>query len=56
MTIGQLWAMAVGWFYDTLPIQLFWLGPLGLLVGGGNAVATAIISSMLADVLPEKDR
>ncbi|KAK9784882.1 putative Major facilitator superfamily transporter [Seiridium cardinale] len=56
MAASGVWQMAVGWFTNILPIQLYWLGPLGLLIGGGNAVLNSTLSSIMSDILPEPDR
>lgn len=56
MNVGSVWQMAVGWFSDTLPIRLYWIGPLCIMIGGGNAVLNGTLSSMLADILPESER
>ncbi|KAK9413149.1 putative Major facilitator superfamily transporter [Seiridium unicorne] len=56
MATSGVWQMAVGWFTNILPIQLYWLGPLGLLIGGGNAVLNSTLSSIMSDILPEPDR
>jgi hypothetical protein len=56
MILMILWQMAVVYFSSALSIRLYWLAPLGLLVGGGNAVTNATLYGLLADVLPESDR
>ncbi|ETS78342.1 hypothetical protein PFICI_10404 [Pestalotiopsis fici W106-1] len=56
MILMSLWQMAVVYFSSALPIRLYWLAPLGLIVGGGNAVLNAAVCGMLVDVLPEADR
>lgn len=55
MIVEAAWQMTVVWLGETLSIYLVWLGPLGLVIGGGNAVLNAVSSGMLADVVPESD-
>ncbi|KAI0195278.1 major facilitator superfamily domain-containing protein [Xylaria flabelliformis] len=56
MSISLLWIMVVGWFYKTLPPRLIWLSPVAYLLGGGNPVLAAAISSIAVDVVPESQR
>ncbi|KAI0175164.1 major facilitator superfamily transporter [Pestalotiopsis sp. NC0098] len=55
MIVEAAWQMTVVWLSETMSIYLVWLGPLGLVIGGGNAVLNAVSSGMLADVVPESD-
>lgn len=55
MIAQDAWQMTVVWLGETMSIYLVWLGPLGLVIGGGNAVLNAVSSGMLADVVPESD-
>lgn len=56
MALGLLWTMIVGWFYRTLPPRLVWLSPVAYLLGGGNPVLAATLTSMAVDVVPESQR
>ncbi|KAJ2987440.1 hypothetical protein NUW58_g4503 [Xylaria curta] len=56
MGIALLWVMVVGWFYKTLSPRLIWLSPISFLLGGGNPVLAATITSMAIDVVPESQR
>ncbi|KAH8195566.1 hypothetical protein TruAng_010266 [Truncatella angustata] len=56
MTLETIWQIAVGWFGDALPIRLYCLGPLAIIIGGGNAVLNGTMCSLMSDVLPEADR
>ncbi|KAI1757592.1 major facilitator superfamily domain-containing protein [Xylaria castorea] len=56
MSISLLWIMVVGWFYRTLSPRLIWLSPIAYLLGGGNPVLAATITSIAVDVVPESQR
>ncbi|KAI1737058.1 major facilitator superfamily domain-containing protein [Xylaria scruposa] len=56
MGIALLWVIVVGWFYPTLSPRLIWLSPISYLLGGGNPVLIATITSMVVDVVPESER
>ncbi|KAI3342537.1 major facilitator superfamily domain-containing protein [Ustulina deusta] len=56
MGIALLWVMVVGWFYQTLSPRLIWLSPISYILGGGNPVLVATITSMVVDVVPESER
>ncbi|KAH8163376.1 hypothetical protein CIB48_g4871 [Xylaria polymorpha] len=56
MSISLLWIMVVGWFYRTLSPQLVWLSSIAYLLGGGNPVLAATITSIAVDVVPESQR
>ncbi|KAI1840122.1 hypothetical protein JX266_013665 [Neoarthrinium moseri] len=55
MLFTEFWGMIVAYIRE-IPIHYYWLGPLGHALGGGNAVLSATLSSMMADILPEQDR
>ncbi|RWA11541.1 hypothetical protein EKO27_g3586 [Xylaria grammica] len=56
MSLSLLWIMIVGWFHQTLSPRLIWLSPIFYLLGGGNPVLAATITSMATDVVPESQR
>ncbi|KAI0906277.1 major facilitator superfamily domain-containing protein [Ustulina deusta] len=56
MSLAILWIMVVGWFPQTLSPRLIWLSPIFYLLGGGNPVLSATITSMATDVVPESQR
>ncbi|KAI0468726.1 major facilitator superfamily domain-containing protein [Xylaria cf. heliscus] len=56
MGIALLWVIVVGWFYQTLSPRLIWLSPISYLLGGGNPVLIATLTSMVVDVVPESER
>jgi hypothetical protein len=39
-----------------LPLQYVWLSSLFLLIGGGQAIATTMVTTMVADVVPPELR
>ncbi|KAH9883212.1 MFS general substrate transporter [Xylariomycetidae sp. FL2044] len=51
-----MWQMLVIYRRDVLPLELLWLGPAGLLVGGGNAIVVGIVLSMMTDATREEER
>ncbi|KAF6811789.1 major facilitator superfamily transporter [Colletotrichum sojae] len=56
MILNFLWFAAVCGFPQILPIKAVWFGPALLVFGGGNAVLSAIVFSMLADVTTSENR
>ncbi|KAF9876942.1 major facilitator superfamily transporter [Colletotrichum karsti] len=56
MSFDQAWFAAVCAFPKTLPLEALWFGPTFLVLGGGNAVLSAIVFSMLADVTTSENR
>ncbi|KAI1296972.1 major facilitator superfamily domain-containing protein [Xylaria venustula] len=56
MSISVLWIMIVGWFPQTLSPRLIWISPIFYMLGGGNPVLAATITSMATDVVPEAQR
>ncbi|KAI8961983.1 MFS general substrate transporter [Daldinia sp. FL1419] len=54
--LGILWAMAVVYFHNVFPVELIWLGSLGNFIGGGSAVISGIVLSMIADSTTEEER
>ncbi|KAI0596519.1 major facilitator superfamily domain-containing protein [Biscogniauxia sp. FL1348] len=56
MVVALLWAMTVMYLPSVLPIELVWLGAASPFVGGGNAVLTGVVLSMVADATSEEER
>ncbi|KAI1358457.1 major facilitator superfamily domain-containing protein [Xylaria arbuscula] len=56
MALSLLWIMVVGWFPQVLSPRLVWLSPIFYLMGGGNPVVAATITSMATDVVEESQR
>jgi MFS family permease len=54
--LGGIWQLSVLWFWQTLSIRLVWLNGAFLIIGGGGPVISAIIYTLLADVVPEEER
>lgn len=46
----------VMWFSETTPLRAVWLSTLASLVGGGPAVAFAVVWTMMSDVTSEDER
>lgn len=44
------------WFSETIPLRAVWLSTLASLIGGGPAVAFAIVWTMMSDVTTEDER
>lgn len=44
------------WFSDTIPLRAVWLSSLAWVVGGGPAVAFAVVWTMVSDVTSEDER
>ncbi|KAI8944894.1 major facilitator superfamily domain-containing protein [Xylaria longipes] len=55
-SLAVLLIMVVGWFHRTLSPRLIWLSPIAYLLGGGDAVLAATITSIAVDVVPESER
>ena len=56
MAISLIWDMVVGWFSNALSPWLIWLSPIFYLLGGGNPVVAATLTSMVTDVVEESQR
>lgn len=56
MVLSFLWFAVVCAFPQTLPIKAVWFGTSLQVLGGGNAVLSAIVFSMLADVTTSENR
>nr|XP_036581546.1 major facilitator superfamily transporter [Colletotrichum truncatum]KAF6789897.1 major facilitator superfamily transporter [Colletotrichum truncatum] len=56
MALDQAWFAIVCAFPATLPLEAIWVGPMMMVIGGGNAVVSAIVFSMLADVTTSENR
>ncbi|TDZ17882.1 Efflux pump ustT [Colletotrichum orbiculare MAFF 240422] len=56
IAMDQLWFAVVCGFPGTIPIQSIWLGPSVIALGGGNAVLSAVVFSMLSDVTTPENR
>ncbi|KAI1649890.1 MFS general substrate transporter [Daldinia loculata] len=54
--LGIIWAMTVVYFHNIFPVELIWLGSLGNFLGGGSAVISGIVLSMIADSTTEEER
>jgi MFS family permease len=46
----------IGWWSDVLPVQLTWFSSAFVLIGGGVAVITSMIFTIIADVIPDAQR
>ncbi|KAI5922044.1 MFS general substrate transporter [Camillea tinctor] len=56
MVVALLWAMVVVSLPSVLPLELIWLGAASPFVGGGNAVVTGVVLSMITDATSEEKR
>ncbi|KAI1174738.1 major facilitator superfamily domain-containing protein [Nemania sp. FL0916] len=56
VALGLLWVMAVGWFNQTFAPQLVLLSPIAFLLGGGNPVLAATLTSLAIDIVPASER
>ncbi|KAI8242176.1 Efflux pump ustT [Colletotrichum sp. SAR 10_99] len=56
MALDQAWFATVCAFPRVIPLEALWFGPSMLMIGGGNAVLSAIVLSMLADVTTSENR
>ncbi|KAF4783968.1 major facilitator superfamily transporter [Colletotrichum scovillei] len=54
--LDQAWFLVVCAFPKVIPLKALWVGPSMLLVGGGNAVLSAVVFSMLSDVTTSENR
>ncbi|KAI0398868.1 major facilitator superfamily domain-containing protein [Xylaria palmicola] len=54
--LAYFWVILVCYFHQAFSTRLVLLSPIFLLVGGGSRVLSAIISTIIADVAPEKMR
>lgn len=54
--IKAAWAMVVLSFWQIMPLELIWLGSLSIIIGGGTSVATAMVFTVISDVIPESGR
>jgi MFS family permease len=50
------WIQAVCWFWQTIPIKAVWGAGAFATFGGGSAVITALLFTVLSDVVPEERR
>lgn len=48
--------LVVLWFSDTIPLRAVWFSSLAWLIGGGPAVAFAVMWTMISDVTTEDER
>ncbi|KAI1421218.1 major facilitator superfamily domain-containing protein [Xylaria sp. FL1777] len=55
-SLSILCIIVVGWFPQTFSPRLIWLSPIFYLLGGGNPVLAATVTSMVTDVVPESQR
>ncbi|KUJ11846.1 MFS general substrate transporter [Mollisia scopiformis] len=54
--LSAIWQMCVMWFWKTLPLRLVWLGPIFILIGGGETVAAMVFYAIACDITPEANR
>lgn len=48
--------LVVLWFSDSIPLRTVWFSSLSWLIGGGPAVAFAVMWTMISDVTTEDER
>ncbi|GKT92273.1 major facilitator superfamily transporter [Colletotrichum tofieldiae] len=56
MMLDQLWFLLVCAFPKTIPLKALWFGSFFMVIGGGNAVLSAVVFSMLSDVTTSENR
>ncbi|RYP16574.1 hypothetical protein DL765_005035 [Monosporascus sp. GIB2] len=56
LVVGLLFQMVVLRFHDVFSVRLIWLSSASAVIGGGNAVLTAIVMSIVVDATSERDR
>ncbi|RYP41102.1 hypothetical protein DL767_001263 [Monosporascus sp. MG133] len=56
LVVGLLFQMVVLHFQDVFPVRLIWLSSACAAIGGGAAVLTAIVMSIVTDATSERDR
>ncbi|RAL06660.1 MFS transporter [Aspergillus homomorphus CBS 101889] len=54
LTLSTAWTLLVCWLQ--LPLELTWISSLFQCLGGGPAVATAVLEATIADVVPDDKR
>ncbi|PYH46505.1 MFS general substrate transporter [Aspergillus saccharolyticus JOP 1030-1] len=54
LTLSTAWTLLICWL--RLPLELTWISSLFQCLGGGPAVATAIVEATIADVVPDDKR
>ncbi|PYH86081.1 MFS general substrate transporter [Aspergillus uvarum CBS 121591] len=54
LTLSTAWTLLICWLQ--LPLELTWISSLFQCLGGGPAVATAIVEATIADVVPDDKR
>lgn len=55
-TIYLGYTTIVLWFSNIVPLRFIWLASFAFVVGGGPAVMSAVIFTVVADVATEKQR
>lgn len=56
LALYGIWTMLVYTYPDILPLKTLWIASAFFAIGGGPTVLTAILWTMLADVVPENER
>ncbi|PGH01064.1 hypothetical protein AJ79_08033 [Helicocarpus griseus UAMH5409] len=54
--LSQYWVMLACWFSGVIPFRAVWFGSTFLIIGGGSGMATAILTTMISDVVEPKLR
>lgn len=54
--ISVVITFVVLWFSETIPLRAVWLSTLSSFIGGGPAVAFAVVWTMMSDVTSEEER
>ncbi|EEA19150.1 hypothetical protein TMatcc_010305 [Talaromyces marneffei ATCC 18224] len=54
--LADLWILAICFFNQTLPLSLVYVSPLLRSIGGGEMVMSAIIHTLLVDVVTKENR
>ncbi|OJD16223.1 hypothetical protein AJ78_03603 [Emergomyces pasteurianus Ep9510] len=54
--LGQVWVVLVCWFSQVMPLRAVWLGSVALYMGGGAGMATAMLTTMITDVVEARFR
>ncbi|KAI9734017.1 MAG: hypothetical protein M1834_002674 [Cirrosporium novae-zelandiae] len=54
--MGIAWAIMVLWFSEIFPLRLVWLCPVFAVIGGGSGIITAMVFTMITDVVDAENR
>ncbi|KFY38674.1 hypothetical protein V495_06427 [Pseudogymnoascus sp. VKM F-4514 (FW-929)] len=54
--LTELFGLAICWWWRVFPLRLIWATPVGLIIGGGAPVTSAMLFATVADVAPVDSR